>query len=148
MDAGTGRSRFVHLTLGRPDTPLYSTMKKPSLSEAKVVKKLHPGSPGTLKHVRQWGAALVCVRHRHDPQGNTRYTTVEIVVEHVPIQLHTKRHVSVRLKPHDKETRSLILAAGGRWNPTTRLWRVPRQVAEALGLSAVVSSPVGTKELP
>ena len=74
------------------------------------------------------------MRHRHDPQRRTRYTTVEIVVERAPIQLNTKRHVSVRLDPHDIETRSLVLAAGGRWNPATRLWRVPRQVAEALDL--------------
>ena len=119
-------------------------MKNLSHRESKVVKKLHPGSPGTLKHLRKWGDALVCVRHRHDPQDSTRYTTVEIVVEHVPMQLNTKRHISVRLDPHDKATRSLVLAAGGRWNATTRLWRVPRQLAEALGLQGEALK-VGTK---
>ncbi len=114
-------------------------MKKTPGPEVKVVKKLHPGSPGTLKHLREWGDALVCVRHRHDPQSRTRYTTVEIVVDQVPIQSHTKRHVSVRLDPHDKETRSLILAGGGRWNPSTRLWEVPRPMAVGLGLLPITA---------
>lgn len=122
-------------------------MKNQSHRESKVVKKLHPGCPGTLKHLRKWGDALVCVRHRHDTQAGIRYTTVEIVVEDVPIQLNTKRHTSVRLDPHDKATRSLVLAAGGRWNPTTRLWRVPRQVAEALGLLRAEAPQVGSKRL-
>lgn len=116
-------------------------MDKMLRRELKVVKKLHPGSPGTLRHLRKWGDALVCVRHRHDPQSRTRYTTVEIVVEQVPIRLHTKRHVSVRLDPHDKETRSLILAAGGRWNAATRLWEVPRAVAAGLGLRPSAAFP-------
>jgi hypothetical protein len=117
--------------------------KKTSVAASKVVKKLPPGVPGTLKHVRKWGEALVCVRHRHDSEGKTRYTTVELVVEQAPIQMHTKRHVTVRLDPHDIQTRSMVLAAGGRWNPTTRLWRVPRDVAQALDLH-----PVGSKRLP
>ena len=123
-------------------------MNKPSRPELKVVKKLHPGSPGTLKHLRQWGDALVCVRHRHDLQGSTRYTTVEIVVEHAPVQLNTSRYVSVKLDPHDIETRTVVLAAGGRWNPSTRLWRVPRQVAEALRLRPVGALQDGANGSP
>lgn len=123
-----------------------AAMKKPLPVEPKVVKKMRPGSPGTLKHVRQWGDALVCVRHRHDTTSRVRFTTIEIVVEQMPIQLHTKTHVAVGLDPHDKETRSLMLAAGGRWNQSRRVWQVPREIAAALGLVPEVSSAVGPKD--
>ncbi len=46
-----------------------------------VIKKLSPGAPGTKKLIRLFGDTLVCVRYRVNRQTNTRYTTVELIVE-------------------------------------------------------------------
>lgn len=121
-------------------------MKKPAKTEAQVVKKMHPGQPGTLKHVRQWGEALVCVRHRHDLGADERLTTVEVVVDRMPIQHHSDKRVSVRVSPYDLDTGVLLLAAGGTWNARTRLWQVSPKVAKALDLTPIDNNRLGPKK--
>lgn len=43
-----------------------------------------PGQPRTKKLVEQYGAELVCVRHRHDDELGKRYKTVELIIEEAP----------------------------------------------------------------
>jgi len=52
-----------------------------SLRAKRVIKTLAPDSAGARKLARRFGADLVCVRHRIDPDGERRYTTVELLVE-------------------------------------------------------------------
>ena len=59
-------------------------MKAPE--KTRVVKKIPASQPGALKLARCYGDALVCVRYRHDAQGLNRYTTVDLMVDHAPIQ--------------------------------------------------------------
>jgi len=51
----------------------------------RVTRSLRPGQPGTLKLMRLYGRGLLCVRYREDARGQTRYTTVEIVVDQSPV---------------------------------------------------------------
>jgi len=103
-------------------------------SRLRVVKKLSPLQPGAVKLARQYGDALLCVRHRHDSEGSYRYTTVELVVDRAPIQHRPGRMVGVRLALNERTLRLIACASGATWDPTTKLWRMPRQIAQRLGL--------------
>lgn len=103
-----------------------------------VVKCLSASQPGALKLARRFGDALVCVRHRHDPVGRYRYTTVELVVDEAPVGRQTKfdAMVMVHLAFNETELRQLVLAHGALWNAGRRLWSMPRGTAKALRLLA------------
>lgn len=61
------------------------TQPKFTAAGLRVTRKLSPESRGALKLARQFGDALICVRHRSDDKGEYRYTTVELLVEKTPI---------------------------------------------------------------
>ena len=116
----------------------------------KTVRK--PGEPGTQKLTARYGDRLVYVRYRYDPIRQRRYKTVELIVEEQawlpPIEpemeagaesMHaapTPRRVGVRVAYHERELRQKIKAAGGTWSERERLWRVPSNAVEVLGLQA------------
>lgn len=115
----------------------------------RVIKKLAPDKPGARKLAARYGAALVCVRHRMDEQGLTRYTTVELLVDRAPVHKRAAasgsasgRSASVQLKldaaRQNSEMRANILALGGTWDATARVWAVPRRAVKQLGLMDLV----------
>jgi hypothetical protein len=103
-----------------------------------VVKRLSASQPGALKLARRFGDALVCVRHRHDPLGRYRYTTVELVVDEAPVAQKTKVDpiVMVHLAFHETQLQQLARAHGALWNARRRLWFMQRSTAKQLGLLA------------
>ena len=100
----------------------------------RVVKTLGPNDRGAIGLARQYGEALVCVRHRTDAEGKVRHTTVELMVESVPIRPRKIFIVNVRVQPHEGAMHSMIKAAGGRWDSKNRVWRLPSRVATILNL--------------
>jgi hypothetical protein len=108
---------------------------KPTKSNLRVTKKLSPQSRGAIKLARQFGQALVCVRHRTDDRGEYRYTTVELLVEKTPIHPRTDKIVGVKIGPDEKSLQTLVRAAGGSWDYRAKLWRLPRRVAGILKLA-------------
>lgn len=106
-----------------------------------VVKRLSASQPGALKLARRFGDALVCVRHRHDPVGRYRYTTVELVVDEAPVARKTKFDVMVHLAFNETELRQLVLAHGAVWNAGRRLWSMPRSAAKELRLLTRIVKP-------
>lgn len=97
-----------------------------------VVKRLKPGQAGTRALQRRYGPALVCVRYRKDAGGNTRYTTVELVVDHGPPRRQPLVRVAIRF--NDPDTRRHAIALGAEWDATQKTWRMPRRAAIQLGL--------------
>ncbi|MBT9596294.1 MAG: hypothetical protein IV094_09950 [Vitreoscilla sp.] len=100
---------------------------QPHVAESRVTKRLNPGQPGTRRLQRRFGPALVCVRYREDAQGTTRFTTVELVVEHRPAL--RKGPVRVEIRYDDAETRRQAMAHGAEWDNTQKTWHMPRQAA-------------------
>lgn len=100
----------------------------------KVVKKLLPGQPGTVKLLRQHGAALVCVRYRMDESGRRRCTTIELMVEQAPTARRNDPTVAVRVRYEETALRAKVLEHGAQWDRTAKLWRMSRRAALALGL--------------
>lgn len=91
--------------------------------------KLLPGQKGTKKLVDQYGAALVCVRYRYDEIRRVRVKTVELIVEAKdwnppPAKFADNAIVAVCIAYTEDTLKQLAKAAGGRWDPAVKLWRV------------------------
>ena len=104
------------------------------LADLRIAKRMAPDQDGAKRFALRYGDELVCVRHRLDASGSTRYTTVELLVEQTPVVRSGERLVALTLKPTDKSARSLLLACGGVWDADAKQWRVARKVAKSLGL--------------
>jgi hypothetical protein len=90
---------------------------------------LKPGQKGTRRLVEKYGSSLLCVRYRYDKKRGVRLKTVEIIVEekpHTPSFRHHDTDIVAVLVPYTAQAlREALKAAGGRWYPEERLWRVP-----------------------
>lgn len=105
------------------------------LAALPVTKTIGPVQHGALKHRQRHGASLVCVRHRVEPRTSTRYVTVELVVDQLPIARKDDPEVLVALSPFERSAlRARLLAYGAQWDAIRRLWRMPRSVARSLRL--------------
>jgi hypothetical protein len=80
------------------------------------------------------------VRYRRSANGSHRCTTVELIVECVPIEHDNKaargadRVVGVRIGYGETQLRSIARANGATWDRSARLWRMPARAAKRLGL--------------
>lgn len=101
-----------------------------------VSKTLWPGRPGTRRHQRNYGKALVCVRYRLDPKGIIRFTTVELVVEQARInpRLVDDQTYGVETWAWEADVTSAIKRAQGRWDPESRLWELSGEAIKRLRL--------------
>jgi len=117
--------------------------------EIRTVRK--PGEKGTQALMQQYGEQLVCVRYRYDPIRKKRIKTVEIIVAEqdwqppkphpeeeraqglAPKRYYTRR-VGIRLAHTESELRKSVMAAGGMWDPSERLWFLPEEEVRKLGL--------------
>lgn len=97
------------------------------LKEMKAYGHLKPGQKGTQRLVDRFGAALVCVRYRYDERTGDNLTTTEIIVDRRPRGAPRYRDVdmvAVAVPYTETALRNKLKAAGGRWNPEERVWRV------------------------
>ena len=111
------------------------TQPKFTAAGLRVTRKLSPESRGALKLARQFGDALICVRHRSDDKGEYRYTTVELLVEKTPSRPRTDNLVGVRIGPDEKPLQTVVPAAGRTWDYKARVWRLQRRVVGILELA-------------
>ena len=106
-----------------------------------------PGQPGTKKLMRLYGQDLICVRYRYDEELRQRIKTVEIAVDRAKWESQTRTRdddevVYFRIEDGKEDLlRRAVLHAGGRWNETNGLWRLPRRDASALGLLSRLVRP-------
>jgi hypothetical protein len=104
--------------------------------QTSVVKTLWPSQAGTLKLVRRFGSALVCVRYRHDATGLRRLTTVELVVDEAPVasRQSDRRVYGVRIGLHENELQARVKAHGAKWDKPAKLWRMRGRAIKLLKL--------------
>lgn len=106
----------------------------------RVVKKLEPRSRGAIKLAEQFGETLICVRYRVDAAAKYRFTTVELLVDRAPIKVKALKYVGVRIAKDELALQQLARAAGAKWDPAARLWRMPRRLAGILRLVGRIES--------
>ncbi len=93
-------------------------------------RRWSPGDRGAIEWARLYGDALVCVRHRTD----AKHTTLEWLVDSRPVRPRSTRLVLLRLQPHERQRHAVLNAAGGKWDASRRLWRLPSRVGSILKL--------------
>ncbi|HEY6009797.1 MAG TPA: hypothetical protein VIU40_15835 [Geobacteraceae bacterium] len=98
------------------------------LKDMKTQTHLKPGQKGTKRLVEKYGDALLCVRYRYDKSRGVRLKTVELVVEEKgwksSLRYRDGDIVPVIVAYTEKHLREKLKAAGGRWDPEEKLWRV------------------------
>lgn len=106
------------------------------LQRMHVGKTLRAGQPGTRRVQRHHGSALVCLRYRYDARHLYRVTTVELVIDHRPVHPRAFQRATFGLDvgPTERDLHRLIKAAGGRWDPEARHWRLRGREILDLGL--------------
>jgi hypothetical protein len=118
--------------------PATAVPMKADRSQHRVIKTLAPTDRGALELARRFGDALVCVRHRTDPRGKVRHTTVELLISSEPIRKRSVGMVLVRTHPRERGLHAAIRAAGGVWDAKQQLWQLPSRVATILNLRSRV----------
>jgi hypothetical protein len=105
---------------------------------------LKPGQKGTTRLVEKYGDSLLCVRYRYDESRGVRLKTVEIVVEEKPWQppfrFQNRDIVPVSVAFEEKALREKMKAAGGKWDPQTKMWLVPYGVVCGTELEKRISN--------
>ncbi len=109
----------------------------------RVGLSLKPGQDGTKGLLARYGKQLVCVRYRYDERTKQRLKTVELIVERkdwhaAPRSTGGETVVAVRVDWREAELRRQVKAAGGKWDPVGRVWRLRRECVERLGLESRV----------
>ena len=102
---------------------------------------LKPGQKGTRELLAQYGDRLVCVPYRYDAQRKKRFKTVELIVaerewEPPPSRLAADTVVGVRVGFAEVEMRAQVKQAGGKWNPSRKVWELRYDRLVALKLEA------------
>jgi len=99
------------------------------LKDMKTHTHLKPGQKGTKRLVEQFGDKLICVRYHFDEKRQVRLKTVEIIVDERPcnatLKFRDQELVTVMIPFTEIALRDRLKAAGGRWNPEEKTWKVP-----------------------
>ena len=79
-----------------------------------------------MKLARKYGGDLLCVRYRLDADGSYRYTTVELIVDCVPVVKRPGRIVAIRVHYEETALRSTVPARGrnGTGQPSSGAFRI------------------------
>jgi len=110
--------------------------KTPADTDLRVIKKIAVNGRGAKGLSAKYGDQLVCVRHRLDPTGTKRLTTVELIVCESTISRRPGPTVDIGLHPREKILQAKLKAAGARWDDTEMVWRIRRSTAISLGLKS------------
>ena len=108
--------------------------KTDHLDEWRVAKKIKPSQRGAIKLARSYGAELLCVRYRENPEGTERLTTVELVIERTVIQKRDDPIVSFKIRQDELELRRQAMARGAKYDGRNYMWKLPRSEVLRMGL--------------
>ncbi len=107
----------------------------------RVRLSLKPGQPGTKSLLAKYGKSLVRVRYRYDERTKQRLKTVELIVSSVEWRPEAgpaggDAVVALRVDWQEHEVRQQVKAAGSKWDPEARVWRLRRERVERLGVES------------
>lgn len=102
-------------------------------------RTIYPGQPGSQKWEKMYGKDLVCIRYKYDENIKQKMITVELAVEksewkknlkHIP----KNKIFAVKINYGEIEVGRKARALGGKWDKINKVWRLPWDVIQALGL--------------
>ncbi|MDM8552770.1 hypothetical protein QUF72_22005 [Desulfobacterales bacterium HSG2] len=98
---------------------------------------LRPGQKGTLKLAEEYGGSLIYVRYRYDEERKKRIRTAELIVDEWEPRSNAgdptaeprncivaDSVVGVRVGLREKDMRTRIKKAGGKWDRKRGVWLV------------------------
>lgn len=99
---------------------------------------LLPGQNGTKDLQREYGDKLVCVRYRYDEKRQKRIKTIELIIDEkdwIPsIAAAHDAEVFLTIGYTETTLRGQVKAAGGRWDPAQKTWKLTREKVLEIGL--------------
>ena len=97
---------------------------------------LRPGARGTIQRVRKYGEKVMFVRYRYIAPIQTRYKTVELIIDERPwIPQNTPvEFLSLYIEEEEEDVKHCILTHGGRWDEDRQLWLLPTYKVHMLGM--------------
>jgi len=113
--------------------------------EWRVAKKIKPSQRGAVKWTRSYGAELLGVRYRENPEGTEHLPTVELGVERTVIQKRDDPIVSFKIRQEKLEQRHLAMSRGATYDGRNYMWRLRRSEILRMGLRSRIA--VTAKEL-
>jgi hypothetical protein len=124
-----------------PQTVKVHAAQAPSqLAATRVNKRILPHQPGAKRWREQFGAALLCVRYRDDPDQQQRFVTVELVVDQRAMPQSAEpfldQNVAVNIRYGEDKLVAAAKQIGGRWDPAARVWRMTLRQAQQAGLDS------------
>lgn len=120
-----------------------------------IVKTLFkPVDSETRKLFDQYGEQLLCVRYCYDTEKNTRYKTLELLVEETPFQAavsdtdcysppQATPYVGLKVEPDERSVLDSLRKMGGFWSPQDRLWYAPELYVRRIGLQQRIIKKAG-----
>ena len=102
--------------------------------EWRVAKKITPSQRGALKLTCSYGAELLCVRYRENPEATERLSSVELGVERTVIQKRNDPMVSFKIRQEELEPRRLAMSRGGAYDGRNYVWPLCRSEILRTGL--------------
>lgn len=113
-----------------------------------------PVDSETRKLFNQYGEQLLCVRYCYDTETNTRYKTLELVVEETPFQPavsdsyyssppQATPYVGLKVDLDEKFVLDSLRKMGGFWSPQDRLWYAPELYVRRIGLHQRIVKKAG-----
>ncbi|HSW13388.1 MAG TPA: hypothetical protein VLI06_11150 [Solimonas sp.] len=103
---------------------------------------LRPGQNGTKKLLGKYGARLLAVRYRYDAERGMRLKTVELIEEEMPWEQPRRKGIPpdtpvlIRVDYDEGTLRRTVRSAGGIWDSSLKLWRLPYLVVQLLHLES------------
>lgn len=101
------------------------------MENTRVTRSLRPGAPGTRRMQLSYGSSLVCVRYRETADGQTRWTTIELVVDRRPAP---DSLVCIAPDRHDPLLHARLRSAGGLWDQKRHCWIISLRTARRMKL--------------
>lgn len=101
------------------------------MENTRVTRSLRPGAPGTRRMQLSYGSSLVCVRYRETADGQTRWTTIELVVDRRPAP---DSLVCIAPDRHDPLLHARLRSAGALWDRKRLCWIISLRTARRLKL--------------
>jgi hypothetical protein len=99
------------------------------MEKTRVTRSLRPGAPGTRRMQLSYGSSLVCVRYRETADGQTRWTTVELIVDRRPT---LDSLVCIAADWREKLLHARLRSAGARYDSRRCCWVTSLRTARRL----------------
>lgn len=112
------------------------------METTRVTRSLRPGEPGTRRLQLSYGSSLVCVRYRETADGQSRWTTIEVVIDRRPAPACL---VCIAADPRDSLMNARLRTAGARWDEHKQCWVTSLKTARRLKLQDhILDRPLAT----